>query len=166
METCAGPAREFDFWLGDWVIEQQILNRDGTWLSLPAHSSVSLSPDGCVYTEHWRGEVQFFWETMEAPETVWGYSVRAFDEDAGVWRIYWMDGANPRFDTPYVGGFEEGGRGVFLRAMETDAGARTGRIIFERVGDDIVDWELAVSSEANPAWRTLWRMRMHREQRS
>jgi hypothetical protein len=158
-EGCEGPAREFDFWLGEWTIEQQILAADGTWLSLPATTSVSLSPSGCVYTEHWIGHVQFFWEGMAAPAATWGYSARAFDPELGAWRIYWMDGRNPKFDAPYIGGFE-GDRGVFLRELETESGPRTMRIAFSRLGEGELDWELAISSDQGEVWTTLWRMHM------
>jgi hypothetical protein len=161
--ACAGEARDFDFWLGDWRIEQQIRAADGGWLTLPARTSVTASPDGCVINEHWSGDVQFFWEGMSAPARIWGHSVRSFDPAARSWRIYWMDSRTPRFDAPYVGRFD-GDRGEFFRQFETaDGAARTGRITFHKLGGDRVDWELAISSDEGATWAVLWSMRMTRE---
>jgi hypothetical protein len=62
-QPCLSPeAREFDFWIGDWIIEQKILQQDGSWLKLDATTSVSPDLNGCAIVEHWEGSVQFFWE--------------------------------------------------------------------------------------------------------
>lgn len=167
VASASGPAcaaaeyRQFDFWRGAWSIEQQIRQADSTWLTLPARAQVSASSDGCVITEHWRGEVQFFWEGMSAPESIWGFSVRRFDPASGTWAIYWMDQRRPAFEAPYVGGFE-GARGVFYRTIATDNGEQRGRIVFEHPSDGVVIWELSVSTDGGGAWLPLWRMHMRR----
>ena len=40
--------REFDFWVGDWVVR----TADG---ELAGHNSISVAERGCVLLEHWRG---------------------------------------------------------------------------------------------------------------
>ena len=162
---CASPDfRAFDFWLGSWTIRQRILGADGGWIELPAATTVSASPDGCVLTEHWSGDVRFFWEGMTEPARIWGYSVRRFDPATATWAIYWMDSRKPDFDTPYVGGIDDG-RGAFFRDFEAPDGLRRSRIVFERRSDDDVFWELAVSADGGATFAPIWTMDMRRAAR-
>jgi hypothetical protein len=121
------PARAFDFWVGDWNIRQQLLREDGTYLELPAKTSVSVALDGCALIEYWEGEVQFFWEGMEKPEMMKAISVRAYEPRTKKWHIYWMDTRSRYFDTPYVGDFADS-RGEFYREWKTPEGTRVGRM--------------------------------------
>ena len=162
---CSEPAaRAFDFWIGNWDISQQILRQDGTWLVLPAHTSVTATLDGCALIEHWSGQVLFFWDGMTKPDTMKGLSVRAYDPAKSSWYIYWMDTRSTRFGSPYVGSFKDG-RGEFFREWESPDGKRKGRITFVDVTTDSVNWELAVSSDDGTTWQTLWKMRMNRAQK-
>lgn len=154
-------ASDFEFWLGEWNIRQRILKPDGSWFELPAMTTVSREGGGCAITEHWSGDVQFFWEGMAAPESIWGYSTRVQDPTTGLWSIYWMDSRAPRFDAPYVGAFL-GERGEFFRTIEAPNGPRVGRIVFSRARAGIVDWELAVAPAREGTWTTLWTMEMTR----
>lgn len=163
--ACAEPAaRDFDFWIGDWHIDQSILRQDGTWLELPAQTSVTATLDGCALIERWEGQVMFFWEGMNEPETLSGLSVRAYDPATGQWYIHWMDTRAPRFDKPYVGRFVNG-QGVFFRKWETPAGNRIGRVTFDGITPDSVNWALAVSSDDGRSWQTIWTMQMSRRER-
>ena len=56
----SSAAHAFDFWIGDWRIQQKILRQDGNWLELDAKTSVSPALDGLALVEHWEGSVQFF----------------------------------------------------------------------------------------------------------
>jgi hypothetical protein len=155
------PARAFDFWVGKWNIRQQILREDGTYLELPAKTSVSVALDGCALVEHWEGEVQFFWEGMERPELMKAISVRAYDPRTKKWYIHWLDTRRRYFDTPYVGDFADS-RGEFYREWSTPQGARVGRITFSNASPDSVSWSLAVSSDGRRSWTTMWMMEMAR----
>ena len=155
------PARAFDFWVGDWNIRQKILREDGTYLELPAKTSVSVALDGCVLIEYWEGEVQFFWERMEKPELIKAISVRAYEPRTRKWYIHWMDTRSRHFDTHYVGDFTDS-RGEFYREWRTPEGTRIGRITFSNVSPDSVSWSLAVSSDGRQSWTTMWMMEMRR----
>ncbi len=65
-------ANDFDFWLGDWAVSPRIHKSDGSWLDLPATTSVTRRDGSCVITEHWSGRMQFFWEGMPTPKEIWG----------------------------------------------------------------------------------------------
>ena len=154
-------ARAFDFWIGDWKIEQEILQKDGTWLTLEASTSVAPALNGRALIEHWEGKVQFFWEGMKEPEPMKGLSVRAYDPQTRKWYIHWMDTRRPYFGTAYSGGFSDG-EGEFFRKWEIPDGKRTGRIRFFHIRPDSVDWDLAISKGDGKTWSTLWRMHMRR----
>jgi len=153
----------FDFWVGDWLIRQRILQQDGTWLELTAKTSVSPALDGRALVEHWQGEVEFFWEGMESVEPMKGLSVRSYDSETGQWSIHWMDSRTPSFGTPYAGDFVAG-RGEFFREWETPQGKRKGRITFSDITADSVHWDLAVSSDDGHTWATIWVMDMKRDE--
>jgi len=161
-KPCPGSgARAFDFWIGEWDITQKILRQDGSWLELPARTSVTASLDGCALIERWSGEVLFFWEGMERPETMKGLSVRAHDPESNAWNIHWMDTRSPRFGSPYVGTFAAG-RGEFFREWETPQGPRVGRITFSEIRKNTVNWALAISTDERRTWQTMWTMAMRR----
>jgi hypothetical protein len=159
-DGAAAPA--FDFWIGNWTIAQRILAADGSWLDLPAHTSVSRTLDGCALIEHWQGEVQFFWEGMQRAEPMAGLSLRAYDPATAKWYIHWMDTRSPRFGAPYAGNFANG-RGEFYRETATPNGTRRDRITFRSAAPDSVQWALAVSSDSGATWRTIWTMAMTRD---
>lgn len=154
-------AREFDFWVGDWNIRQEILQADGSWRTFPAFTSVTSVLDGCALLEHWQGEVLFFWNGMQEPATMKGLSVRSYDPGSGTWSIYWMDTLSPQFGAPYVGTIKDG-HGSFFREWDTGQGSRSGRINFAAAGTDAVNWSLAISSDGGRTWSGLWRMAMQR----
>ncbi len=161
-ERCSEPAaREFDFWLGDWDIRQQILQQDGGWREFPAVTSVRTALDGCALVENWSGEVLFFWNGMHEPAPMRGFSIRSYDPSSGWWAIYWMDTLSPQFGAPYTGTIKDG-QGQFFREWDTPQGARKGRITFETTGKDAVSWSLSLSSDGGDSWATIWTMAMQR----
>jgi hypothetical protein len=162
--ACTSPeARQFDFWLGDWAIEQRILRQDGSYAEFPARTSVRPAAAGCALVEEWRGTVQFFWAGMEAPAELHGLSVRAWDPAAGAWVIHWLDDMDPALGEPFVGGFEDG-RGTFTQTTTGPDGVeRMSRIRFENPADGVVDWSLETSRDGGESWTTLWSMHMTRQ---
>ena len=161
--ACAEPeARQFDFWLGDWAIEQRILTPDGAYVELPARTSVRSAAAGCALVEDWRGTVQFFWAGMDEPAELHGLSVRAWDPDSRTWKISWLDDMDPDLGEPFAGGFD-GGRGVFTQTSTgADGVERTSRITFENPADGVVDWTLESTRDGGATWTLLWSMHMTR----
>lgn len=151
-------ARQFDFYIGDWDIEQRIRRADDGWIELPASTSVTRAASGCALVERWQGEVQFFWTGMEMPAPLHGLSVRAWDPSTDKWNIHWLDSQNPVFGEPFSGRFTDG-TGVFYHESDT----RLARITFTNVTDTSLDWELAISTDGGERWRTLWTMAMTRK---
>ena len=153
-------AQQFNFFIGEWDIQQKILQRDGNWLELPAHTSVAPTLDGCALIEHWEGKTLLFWEGMEQVESRKGLSIRAYNPDAAQWSIYWMDTQNPFFRPTASGNFING-RGEFLSEEQTSGGKFTGRITFSDITPDSIHWDFALS-DAEGGWQTLWIMELQR----
>ena len=149
---------EFDFWLGEWNIEQEILDKDGNYLKLPARNTVEKIVDDCVIIEKWSGDVQFFWEGMSKPEKLSALSIRTFNETDSTWSIYWIDSRIKKLSNPYIGKFNNH-RGEFIREDE----ARLSKIVFYAITPDLVKWELQVYNKMNNDWTAVWKMKFIRK---
>lgn len=155
-------ARQFDFWVGEWNIDQEIRDTDSSWLHYKATTKVQHILDQQALVEQWRGEVKFFWYNMENSQSINGYSLRYYDEPARAWRIYWMDSLNPTVTPPFTGNFSSPGHGEFYRTTTTDGHTTFAKITFDRQDHDHVEWTLAVSKD-NTNWNVLWVMHMSRK---
>jgi hypothetical protein len=158
----APPYRQFDFWLGNWRIEQEIRTADGGSARFAAADQVEAAASGCAVVEHWHGVVQFYWEGMTSPDSLWALSVRSYDAARDVWSIYWLDSRHATFGPPFVGRFD-GVRGTFTRrSVRPDGTLSLSRIVFDPVNADSVEWRLDVSRGDGTPWTTIWRMHFHR----
>jgi hypothetical protein len=162
---CSSPDyHQFDFWIGQWDIKQKILKADGTWFEAGARTNVSPILGGCAIMEEWHGDVFFFWEGMEKPEPLKGFSVRAFDGKTNQWTISWMDTLHLRF-SEFEGTFRDG-RGEFFRKRPNEQKKETiTRITFSDITPASVHWDLAVSTDDGQSWKTLWIMQMTRRKK-
>lgn len=155
-------SHQFDFWIGDWSIRQQIRTSDGGWVELPAHTSVRRALGGCALVEHWRGSVEFFWAGMDKPAPMRGMSVRSFDPKSGKWTIWWMDSMAPSFGKGFSGRFENGKGLFYSEETASDGSQRLARITFSDIQKDSVHWDLASSHDDGSTWKVIWVMDMHR----
>lgn len=121
-QECPAESAQFDFWIGEWSVRQEIRTPDGRWIEFPARSDVTAAAGGCALVERWSGEAQFFWQGMQEPAWLEGLSVRAFDADDGVWKIWWLDSRSPDFGAPFTGRFHDG-VGTFTRTTIRPTGA-------------------------------------------
>jgi hypothetical protein len=72
---CDSPeAHQFDFWIGEWDINQKIIQKDETWLETKAHTSVLPTLNGCALEAHLSGDVKFFWLRMNKIKPMKGFS--------------------------------------------------------------------------------------------
>lgn len=160
---CSSPEyHQFNFWIGQWDIKQKILKADGTWFEANASTNVSRVLGDCALMEEWQGDVLFFWEGMEKPEPLKGFSVRAYDRKTKQWTISWMDTRHLRF-TQFAGNFRNG-RGEFFRKQANEKGNETiTRVTFSDIKPASVLWDLSISTDAGQTWKTLWIMQMTRQ---
>ena len=157
----SSKTQQFNFLIGNWNIQQKILQQNCNWLELSAKTSVAPTLDGYALIEHWEGETLLFWEGMDRVETRKGLSLRAYDPNADKWNIYWMDTQNRFFRPTYSGNFIDG-KGQFFGEEQTPEGKVIGRITFSNIMSDSVHWDFALSNREE-GWKTLWVMKMQRE---
>ncbi len=138
--------RQFDFWIGDWDIQQKILNIDGTWLETKAHTSVRSILNGCALEEHWEGDVKFFWSGMQNIKHMKGFSIRCFNPKEKKWIIHWLDNNSLNMGTGVSGNFKNG-KGEFFSESNNANGNNITRIIFSNITENSVHWDLAFSKD-------------------
>lgn len=161
--NCKSPeSHQFDFWIGDWSIQQKILQKDGTWLETEASTSVSPIFDGCALEEHWEGKVKFFWLSMDSVESMKGFSLRYYSVKDSMWHIYWLDNKSLEFGKDFSGNFKDG-KGEFFSERTTPHGKQISRIVFSKLKPNSVHWDLAYSNDAGKNWTTIWIMEMSRK---
>ncbi len=161
---CNSPeSRQFNFWIGDWDIQQKILNKDGSWLETNAHTSVSSILNGCALEEHWEGDVKFFWNGMDSIEHMKGFSIRYFDSKKNEWNIHWLDNKNLQMGTGFTGNFKNG-KGEFFRETNNANENSISRITFSNFKKNSVHWDLSFSKDNGETWTTLWIMDMKRRE--
>lgn len=153
---------DFDFLFGRW----HILNRKlvevadpdcAEWVEFGATSSVEPILDGL-------GNVDRMW--AEAPaggEQFEGFTLRQFDPEAGVWRIWWASSRRPgHLDPPVVGSWVDG-LGTFI--CDDVLNGRAVKVRFEWRAPQSASaarWEQAFSYDGGTTWRTNWIMEFSR----
>jgi len=162
--SCDSPeAKQFDFWIGDWSIDQEILQKSGEWLKLKAETKVSRVWDGCALIENWKGNVQFFWEGMDQPEKMRGYSLRYFDAVKKKWTITWYDDRSQKA-TFFEGIFVDSVGKFYRNSTSTEGKDMITRIIFSDISASFVKWQLSVSNDNGKSWTLLWAMNMRKKE--
>lgn len=152
MSTALPVAREFDFWLGEWAVQNRILDDSGEWTDADT-ARVRITPflDGLAVFEEWAGP--FFGATMQ------GFSIRSYDVVKNEWHLvlFWTTSGDGGF-SELRGQFRHG-RGEFF---SHDAGVTT-RYTFSDIsalpGTSAASlrWDQATSSEGG-VWCTDWIM--------
>ena len=139
-KPCVGPEyRSLDFWVGEWVAEDQQGRPIGT-------NKITRNEYGdCVITEHFRMN----------DGTMIGHSVSIYRPAQRQWRQNWVDSQGGYFDL--VGGPVTGSDHSFVfenkRPTET---APFQRMIFQDVKPDSFTWRWQRRATANEAWADSW----------
>lgn len=157
MSAALPVAGEFDFWLGEWAVQNRILDDSGEWVDSDT-ARVRIAPflDGLAVFEEWAGP--FFGATMQ------GFSIRSYDVVKNEWHLvlFWTTSGDGGF-SELRGQFRHG-RGEFF---SHDAGVTT-RYTFSDISAlpgtsaTSLRWDQATSSEAG-VWRTDWIMEFVRQ---
>jgi hypothetical protein len=151
----------FEFLDGRWTIHNRKLAdlRDpacGEWVEFPAagedrpilhglgnrghFSTESLPPDGGPFE---------------------GFTLRLFDRERGVWRIWWASTASPgRLDPPVEGRFADG---VGIFECDDVINGTAVRVQFEWTAHpDSPVWQQSFSYDGGATWRPNWVMELSR----
>lgn len=147
---------DFDFLYGRWRIRNRkladVLDKDCTeWVEFEATSEASPILGGL-------GNVDRF----SAPG-IEGFTLRLFQPDTGLWRIWWASTTRPgHMDPPMEGGFADG-RGLFFCDDVLNGEQVKVRFEWDVAQPDAPRWEQAFSYDGGETWRTNWSITMSRE---
>lgn len=145
----AAPERQFDFWLGEWAVQNLHVERDGSWQKTgTARARIDAVAGGNAVLERWTGE---------AKHRLIGFSLRSFDPALGAWQIYlnWHGGKPGGFFLMH--GERNGERIELFPPGDT----RRTRYTFSRPHAGSCQWDSAVSEDGE-RWITDWVMQFTR----
>ena len=147
-------ARDFDFWMGSWRIENRRLRRRlagcRDWDTFTATGVARPLPGGLGNQDEFRTD---FW-----PGFV-GTTYRFHDPVARTWSIFWADNRGHALQPPVVGRFE-GDTGIFEGDDVLDD--RRIRVRFTWTRGESPRWEQAFSADGGETWEVNWTMVMTR----
>ena len=89
-------------------------------------------------------------------------TVRAFDEHAQHWSIWWLDARHASGIEPAVHGRFDGDVGTFLGQDIIDGVPIVVRFMWSRIRSETPIWEQAFSRDGGKTWETNWIMRFER----
>jgi len=127
------PARQFDFWLGDWDLRWE---PDGCGVNV-----ITSILDDHVVLEQFDGRPSI---------PLAGMSVSVFDRDIGRWRQVWVDSDGQYLD--FVGGFE--GERMVLERRRSDG--RLQRMVWSNIAAESLLWSWEHSDDDGARWTVDW----------
>jgi hypothetical protein len=128
--------RQFDFWVGEWDVQDPKGNRAG-------ENSIKSILGGCVILESWRGA-----------RGANGTSVNAFDASRGVWHQTWVDDQGGLLQ---LEGHATDGRMVLEgQKARREGGPSRERITWERKSGDRVRQLWESSTDEGKTWKVLF----------
>lgn len=133
--------RQFDFWVGDWEVQNRRLQQDGSWQDGgTAHAQVNSVLDGRAILERWSGKDPF---------KLRGFSLRTYDTEQQRWEIIlnWHSGVPSSF-SQMVGNFADQ-KGEFF----PPGGPPRTRFTFSRAAKDSCQWDQATLKNGTD-WQT------------
>jgi hypothetical protein len=150
---------DFDFLPGRWrVASRRLVNTLDPacyeWEEFEATSEARAILRGAGNIDHFRVEGQDYE----------GFSLRLYDPDEDLWRIWWSSTARPgRLDPPVEGRFDADGRARFECDDVLDGVPIRMRFDWSEITDTSARWEQAFSFDGGGTWQTNWIMLLARD---
>jgi hypothetical protein len=146
------PHRQFDFWVGEWSVQNRHLQPDGTWKD--GDATLARITPVCgerAILEEWAGPFRGTFMN--------GFSLRAWDPSAERWALllFWTTDGNSAFGR--LDGSFRHGRGEFF---VPGTGPERTRYTFSDALADSVRWDSATTKDGGQTWRTDWIMEFRR----
>jgi hypothetical protein len=138
---------DFDFLFGRWSVHHHKLTRyDGSdWLDFDGVGEARPVLAGT-------GNVDTCAATLPDGTSFEGFTLRLYDPEADLWRIWWSSTTRPgRFDPPVEGRFRDG-RGVFVGEDEIDGKPALVRFLWSAITPTSARWEQEFSFDDGVTW--------------
>jgi hypothetical protein len=146
---------DFDFFFGSWQQANRkrvnpLVQGDTEWIEFESYSEARPILGGL-------GNI----DTYEAPEFPGrpgfkGFSLRLFEPETGLWRIWWASTVgNGQLDPPVVGEFRDG-IGLFDCDDVLDGVHVKVRFTWKDITPDSATWEQSFSFDDGATWDTNW----------
>jgi hypothetical protein len=153
------PAGDFDFLPGLWRVANRkladTLDPDcDEWREFAATSEAHAMLGGIGNVDHFRVD----------DGSYEGFSLRLFDPEADLWRIWWSSTQRPgRLDPPVEGRFGSDGRALFECEDVLDGVPIRMRFVWSEITEKSARWEQAFSFDDGRSWKPNWVMELTRE---
>lgn len=157
QDALPGGARDFDFLDGAWTIRHRKLRHrlcgSNEWetFETPFVLEALLGGLGNIDQCRLEGSDRFFE----------GISLRFFDRQEGVWRIYWVDSDTGVLFPPVTGRFD-GAIGTFHGDDVQDGVPVKVRFRWDSSDASAPRWEQAFSADDGASWESNWEMEFRR----
>lgn len=143
------PAREFEFWLGEWHVQVRRRQGDGSWADQETGTARIYSIlDGNAVLELWNGHAP-----NPSGYAYRGFSLRHYDPDSARWvlDLNWPSPGRPSF-YQLTGSFRHG-RGEFFVSYRDTAGVENlVRYTFSDITPVSLRWDDGVSRDGGETW--------------
>jgi len=148
-------SHDFDFWFGSWRQQNRkrvrpLVQGDDEWLEFQSHSVAWPILGGLGNAD-----------TFKAPDFPGrpgfeGFSLRLFEPETGLWRIWWASTvASGQLDEPVVGSFRDG-VGVFECDDVLDGVPLRVRYTWKDITPVSATWAQSFSFDNGETWDTNW----------
>lgn len=154
-DTAGEHAREFDFWVGEWNVQNVHRQADGSWKdTTTAQARIQLVCGGDAVLEEWNG-------TNGNP--LRGFSLRAYDETLERWVVMlnWTAGQASGFGR-MEGVAGDGQISIYPPGAMESGQERVERYTFSKATPISCQWDAARTADAGATWQMYWIMRFTR----
>jgi len=149
--------RQFDFWVGEWSVNNRFLQEDGSWID-GGSARVKIFPilDGKAILEFWDGR-------FGNGFVMRGFSLRYFDPSTEKWQLVlnWPGPNSPSFGE-LSGTFRHGRGDFFNRRTNADSVEVLQRFTFADITPVSLRWNNGTSTDDGKTWSTSWIMEFSR----
>ena len=152
------PVTDFDFLPGTWRVRSRKLTDTldpacDDWVEFDATSEARAMLGGAGNVDHFR-----------APALGYeGFSLRLYDPDRDLWRIWWSSTQRPgRLDPPVEGRFAADGTATFACEDVLDGVPIRMRFVWSEIRAGHARWEQAFSFDGGASWKPNWVMVLER----
>ncbi|MCO6510054.1 MAG: hypothetical protein J5I65_04605 [Aridibacter famidurans] len=149
------PARQFDFWIGEWDVNLRVQQPDKTWKDQhKATARIYSILGGKAILELW----------SEGKDGINGYSLRYYNPQKKKWDL-WLNwaGKNRSGTNGLEGEFRHGRGEFFAERKQEDGSTRISRYTFSDITENSLRWDDGYSTDGGKTWASNWIMEFTRK---